>query len=113
MTELFLYQQTIPFSLRKDNNTGHFIADDEYNNIYVPPDFVPPEGLTIINKKIGYVCSRAKINHVQLVQGFNRTIGRILPNYIGFLIYKDDEDQIERLQAERQAKMDENKSNNR
>lgn len=91
MTELFLYEQTMPFFLRRDLNTGHFIADDEYNNIYVPPDFIPPEDLTIINKKISYVCSRAKINHVQLVQGFNRTIGRILPNYIGYLVYKKDE----------------------
>ena len=41
MTELFLFEQTEPYSLSVDPETGDFIPDDEYNNIYVPPGFQP------------------------------------------------------------------------
>ena len=113
MTELFLFEQTEPYSLSVDPETGDFIPDDEYNNIYVPPGFQPQQELTIINKKISFVCNKAKIKHVQLVQGFNRTVGRILPNYIGFLVYKKEAEEIERLQALRQAKIQQSRSKNR
>ena len=46
----------------------------------MPSGFEPPEEMTIIAQKIGYVCNRAKIRHVKVVQGFTRAMGRILPN---------------------------------
>ena len=42
VTELFLYEQTIPFELPIDEETGNFIPDDEFNSIYVPTNFNPP-----------------------------------------------------------------------
>lgn len=28
--------------------TGDFVLDEDYNSIYIPPNFVPPEGMSII-----------------------------------------------------------------
>ena len=89
------------------------MGDDEHDNVYIPPGWTPKEGLEILDKKIGFVCSRAKIRHVQVVQGFNRNIGRILPNYIGYLIYSEDKEQILELWEERETRRLESKSRNR
>ena len=97
LTELFLYEQTIPFELPIDEETGNFIPDDEFNSIYVPTSFTPPEGMKILDLKISIVCNKAKIRYVKVVQGFSRSMGRILPNQIGYLIYEEDEEQVLRL----------------
>jgi hypothetical protein len=113
VTELFLYEQTMPFEVSVDPETGGFIADDEFNSIYVPSDFVPPPGMSIVRRKISMVCSKARIRHVKLVQGFSRSMGRMLPNEIGYLVYLGEEEEILRLFEERQAKLEESKSRNR
>jgi len=59
--------------------------------MYIPTNFKLPPGLIIVNKKISVVCNRAKIRHIKVVQGFTRSVGRIVPNEIGFLVYAEDE----------------------
>ena len=90
ITELFLYEQTEPFQLSVNPETGDFKADDEFNSIYVPQDFRPAPEMVIIDQKVGMVCSRAKIQHVKVVQGFTHSMGRVLPNEVGYLVYRKD-----------------------
>lgn len=61
--------------------------------------------MMIINKKVGFVCSKAKIRHAKVVQGFTRAASRIVPNEIGYLIYREDETVVEKLFEERQQKL--------
>lgn len=69
--------------------------------------------MTIISKKVSFVCTRAHIRHAKIIQGFTRAAGRIVPNEIGFIIYKEDEELVLKLQEERQQKMEANKDKNR
>jgi hypothetical protein len=94
MSELFLYEQTEPYFLSVDEEKGNFIPDDQYNSIYIPPQYTFDERFEVITKSIASICNKHNFRYVRLVQGFTHTIGRILPNYIGFLIYKEDKEAI-------------------
>lgn len=94
MSELFLYEQTEPYHLSIDESTGNFIPDDQYNSMYVPPEYVFDSRFEVVDKNIAAICNKHHFRHVRLVQGFTHNVGRILPNYIGFLIYKEDKERI-------------------
>lgn len=49
----------------------------------------------IFTKKIGFVCKKANIRHIKIVSGFEKSsIGKIIPNVLGYLIYKEDFDEV-------------------
>ena len=52
------------------------------------------------------VCNKANIRYISVVQGFSRSMGRILPNHIGYLIYEEDEEEILELYEKRQKKLE-------
>lgn len=90
MSELFLYEQTEPYHLSIDEATGNFIPDDQYNSIYIPPEYHFDQQFQIITKNIASICNKHNFRYARIVQGFTHNIGRILPNSIGTLIYKED-----------------------
>ena len=96
-----------------DEQTGNFIPDDLYNSIYVPPDYHFDHKFSVVTKNIGGICNKHGFRNVRLVQGFTHSIGRILPNYIGFLVYREDEERILQLWQERHQMLLENKERNR
>ena len=69
--------------------------------------------MVIVKLKISRVCKKANIRHVKVMQGFSRSMGRILPNEIGFLIYEGDQEEVERLFEEQKVKMEEGKAKNK
>lgn len=73
-----------------NEQTGDFIPDDQYNSIYVPPNYQFDPKFSIIPKSIAGICNKHGFRYVRLVQGFTHSIGRILPNYIGYLVYREN-----------------------
>lgn len=86
------------------------MLDPEHNSIYVPPDLAIPDDTCIVAEKITYICNKHKFKYAKLVQGFINTGGmRVLPNEIGFIVYKKDLDQILKLHQERQEMLNSKK----
>ena len=79
--------------------------DEDYNSVYIPPNFEAPEGMCIIEENINYICKKHKFKFARLVQGFSLASFHIVPNNIGYLIYTQDKDEILSLFAERQEKL--------
>ena len=52
----------------------------------------------IVSQKITYICNKYNFKFAKLVQGFVHSGGmRVLPNEIGFIIYKKDKEKILKL----------------
>lgn len=53
-----------------------------------------------MTERISYICNKHRFKFAKLVQGFVHSGGmRVLPNEIGFIIYKENMDEILRLHA--------------
>lgn len=84
------------------NEEGDFILDEEYNSIYVPPDFEIPPGFVLIPENVEYLCKRNKYKCARIVQGFDVAGSHVVPNNIGFLVEAQYQEKIEKMFKERQ-----------
>ena len=55
-----------------------------------------------MTENIDYICKKHGFKSTRLVQGFNLASFRIVPNNVGFLVYKEEKDKILELFLERQ-----------